>query len=320
LKGKIEQHTGFARFGQAVVEKRELKSQDEIQQSILDALDESYVNGIQFIGDISNTCDTLEHKKTHRVQTHTFIEIFGLEDQKANAILDQALNHLMQFTTAGLSAGIAPHATYSLHPKLWQLIKPILKSPISIHHQESREEDEYFRKHEGGFVSWFQKIEPHILNLVSKQPPTEYLLQQINRDHNILLVHNVDTTTEDIALAKKFAQRSWVTCPQANLYIQDRLPDNYSDLLHAEENICIGTDSLASNHRLSIWSEICTLHAHRAIPLSLLIRFATSHGAQAFQQDKLGQFESMNESKVLHISNYIHEDGQLNPDAAIQYL
>jgi cytosine/adenosine deaminase-related metal-dependent hydrolase len=55
----------------------------------------------------------------------------------------------------------------------------------------------------------------------------------------------------------------------------------------------LGTDSLASNHKLSLWSEIQKLRdSFPEIPLETFLSWATINGARALQMDAaLGSFE-----------------------------
>ena len=71
-------------------------------------------------------------------------------------------------------------------------------------------------------------------------------LQELaNKD--VLLVHNTFTKKED------FTNNYYCTCPKANLYIEDMLPDF---TIFNPEKLCVGTDSLASNDSLSILEEL----------------------------------------------------------------
>ena len=81
-------------------------------------------------------------------------------------------------------------------------------------------------------------------------------------------------------------------CPNANLYISNSLP-NLPALLPYSHALVIGTDSLASNHQLSVWEEIKVLKKHYpTIPTSTLLQWATINGAHALNmQHQLGSFE-----------------------------
>jgi len=81
-------------------------------------------------------------------------------------------------------------------------------------------------------------------------------------------------------------------CPNANLYINDQLPAIDLFIKHNCE-IVLGTDSLASNHHLSILEEIKTIRERFPnIAADQLLQWATINGAKALQIDKLlGSFE-----------------------------
>jgi cytosine/adenosine deaminase-related metal-dependent hydrolase len=83
-----------------------------------------------------------------------------------------------------------------------------------------------------------------------------------------------------------------VFCPNSNLYIENQLPPVF--LFRKENlNICLGTDSLASNHELSVLAEMITLQIHfPEIKLEELVCWATLNGAKALKmENRFGSFE-----------------------------
>lgn len=67
----------------------------------------------------------------------------------------------------------------------------------------------------------------------------------------------------------------------------------------------LGTDSLASNHQLNIWEEIKTIRQQfPAIPLEILLQWATSNGAIALQMDhSLGSIKKGKKPGLVLIEN-----------------
>jgi cytosine/adenosine deaminase-related metal-dependent hydrolase len=129
-------------------------------------------------------------------------------------------------------------------------------------------------------------------------------LPLIDERHPLLLVHNTCSRTADIAFAEQRAgQTFWCLCPNANLYIEGRLPDVAMIAAHTD-SICIGTDSLASNTQLSIMAEMRTLHnTFREIGWERLLRWATSGGAKALLMDEVvGSFSAGLRPGVLLLS------------------
>ncbi len=83
--------------------------------------------------------------------------------------------------------------------------------------------------------------------------------------HNqqVILVHNVHTSDEDLAYCKQAGisdQLYWCLCPNANWYISGRLPA-IENFIKEEQPVVLGTDSLASNHQLSIAAEMKTIQS-----------------------------------------------------------
>jgi cytosine/adenosine deaminase-related metal-dependent hydrolase len=91
-------------------------------------------------------------------------------------------------------------------------------------------------------------------------------------------------------------------CPNANEYIINKLPN--VDLFFSEDcRVVLGTDSLASNDELSIWSEIKTIQkSFPEISISNLLKSATSNGAKALKiEAKYGSFEKGKQPGVILI-------------------
>ncbi len=106
----------------------------------------------------------------------------------------------------------------------------------------------------------------------------------------MILVHNVATREEDLVACDGRGRRLYFClCPNANLYIGGQLPD--VDLLVRHGcRLVVGTDSLASNHGLSILEELKTLQGafpHLSTPT--LLEWATYNGAEALRHGRTGQ-------------------------------
>ncbi|MCB0663517.1 MAG: amidohydrolase family protein, partial [Saprospiraceae bacterium] len=108
-----------------------------------------------------------------------------------------------------------------------------------------------------------------------------------------LFVHNTMTTVEDIEAATKWNKNIyWATCPNANLFIENRMP-NYQRFLDTNAKVTIGTDSLTSNWQLSIVEEMKTIAKFQSyVDFDTLLQWATLNGAEALGfEDELGSIE-----------------------------
>ena len=121
-----------------------------------------------------------------------------------------------------------------------------------------------------------------------------YALEHMDPRCRHLFVHNTLSTPEDIAAAHAWGKNGiyWATCANANLYIENRLP-NYQYFLDADAKMTIGTDSLTSNWQLSVLEELKTISKYQSyIPFATLLKWATLNGAEALQfDDELGSIE-----------------------------
>ncbi|MBK7007807.1 MAG: amidohydrolase family protein [Saprospiraceae bacterium] len=116
-------------------------------------------------------------------------------------------------------------------------------------------------------LAWFVRLQTY------QQTSIHYAMENMDAEQTTLMVHNTLTTLEDLAAAYAWSSKVyWVTCPNANLYIENRMP-NYRVFLDAHQALTIGTDSLTSNWQLSVWEEIKTIHRFNSwIPIEELLQ------------------------------------------------
>ncbi|MEO6524710.1 MAG: amidohydrolase family protein [Mucilaginibacter sp.] len=289
LKNKIAPKTGLVSFIKEVQGQRNGTQADAILAAAQAADDEMYTNGIVAVGDISNSSVSIGIKNKSKIYYHTFIEVFGFVPDKAHEIYNNALALRDEFKA--LPTSITPHAPYSVSKDLFKYINKLSNERpniISIHNQESAEENKLFRYKMGDFVDLYNffKIDisffrPQARNSIQTMVPL------LNNKHNILLVHNTFTNLKDIYFVKRFDRKiNWCFCPKANLYIEDQLPKIDLFLGHGF-NITIGTDSLASNNKLCILSEMLTIQQNfSSLSFEQILPWATLNGAKFLGIDK----------------------------------
>ena len=285
LKNHIEPKTGIVNFALDIIKKRNLASVEEQKEAMALADTLMFEQGIVAVGDISNSNISKEIKAKSPIYYHTFVELIGLNPQKSETVFKTGKDSLNDFKSLNLSSSLAPHAPYTASKELINLISNesfSLKKPTSIHNQESIAENDFFNSKSGDFLKLYNALninidffEPtHISSLQS-------ILNSFNKNINTLLVHNTFTSIEDVIFAKKCHQHLfWCLCPNANLYIENTLPN--IDLLISEScEITLGTDSLASNSNLSIIEEINTIKKQFPdIALETLLKISTYNGAK----------------------------------------
>lgn len=297
MKNKVATGTTLIPFISNVVKFRDIP-QAEIDAAIEKADQEMYDGGIVAVGDISNKTDTAAIKGKSPIRYYTFVEMFDFlqeawaapEFEKYKAVFDG------QSDDGENKKSAVPHAPYSVSKTLFQKINELNNEDctVSIHNQETPEENEFFEKKTGGFIDFFEGFGIPITDWqLTGKPSIHYALEHMNPNSRTLFVHNTMCTAGDISAAQNWSDKVyWATCANANLYIENRLP-NYQLFLDADAKMTIGTDSLTSNWQLSVLDEMKTIAKYQSyIPFETLIRWATLNGAEAlgFEKD-LGSLE-----------------------------
>ncbi|MFP5042047.1 amidohydrolase family protein [Parasediminibacterium sp. JCM 36343] len=325
MKGALPEHTGLVNFILAILQQRHA-SEDTIYAAMAKAETEMLNNGIVAVGDISNNFFSLEQKKKQRLYYHNFIEVSGFSPAMAQHRFDAAMQvydvFLAEFPA---QTSLVPHSPYSVSPKLFQLIDGITGTISSIHNQETAAENEFYLTGKGDFNRLYETIG---VNLNAFYQPSgksslQTVLPLVSKPQQLLLVHDTFTTQPDIDWLQSLPQAQqyfFCICANANLYIENKLPP--VDLFL--QNNCllvIGTDSLASNHSLSILDEIITITKQFSqIPLPTILQWATLNSAKALQMDShLGSFEPGKKPGVIQITN-LNEDGAINKDSKVKVI
>lgn len=304
MKGKIEKHTGLTTFLEKVMTNNTSKVKNE---EIFSVIENAFKKGIVAYGDISNTIDSFAIKNESNLHFHTFIECLGKVSEKAKQNFDYFLTILEKFkeiTNPYHSSSLTIHAPYSISDELYQLVNDFeAESIISIHSQESKAETDLFHHHEGDFLNFYKKMKiPIEFSLSEGKNSLDWILSFISDSHTLLLVHNTFSEIDDWEKIAKRPNTHICLCPNANLYIENKLPD-IQGMSNFIDNICIGTDSLASNDDIDILSELRAIrNIFPEVTDELLIRWATYNGAKVFGWKELGELKIGNQCHLVNIS------------------
>ncbi len=326
MKGKVDTGTGLIPFITGVVTQRNA-SADIIAAAIENAETEMLEGGILAVGDISNAPDTFACKSKGRMRYYTFLELFDfLQDAGAEKTFSDGLAVREQLPeTPGNAHAFVPHAPYSVSKTLFGKINefnPKSGITISIHNQETPPEQQLFLEKKGDFITFYEKFGISLEQFeATGQPSIFYALAHLNPANRTLFVHNTLTTKSDLEAAQAWSPNTfWATCPNANLYIENRLP-NYAAFLETKACVTIGTDSLTSNWQLSILEEMKTIARYqRYVPFQAILQWATLNGAQALGfDDTLGSLEVGKTPGLVCIQGVLH-DWALQSDASAQRI
>lgn len=279
LEGAIEPRGGFAAFAAGIARTRNLFTEQQRVDAARRADQAMWNEGVGAVGDIANDSSAFGVKESSEIRYHTFAEVFGLRTASI-----EALGGVLQHADTTLS----PHSTYSLQDDIFKQICRQGAAPLSIHFMESPSERELYEGR-GSLHDWYaaQGWECDFLHYGS---PAERIVASVPAERSVILVHNCCVTQHDIDVIMNHftAPVYWALCLGSNDYISGLMPD--VELLRRNHlNICIGSDSLASNRSLSIIEELKRLKHY---PLDELLMWATANGAAALGLgSQLGQLE-----------------------------
>ena len=326
MKGKVHTGTGLIPFIKGVVTQRSAAAEvilaaiEQAEQDMLDA-------GIVALGDISNVPDTFAIKSRGRMRYHTFVELFDfLQDTAAETTFDDGARVYEQLVPApGSARSMVPHAPYSVSKTLFKKINAFNAGEgitVSIHNQETPPEQALFLSKTGGFLDFYAGFGiPMDQFEATGQTAIHYALQHLNPANRTLFVHNTLTSGADITAAHAWSPHVyWATCPNANLYIENSLP-NYRAFLDTHARVTLGTDSLTSNWQLSILEEMKTIARFQSyVPFETLLQWATLNGAEALGfEDTLGSLD-VGKTPGLVLLQGIEPNGHIQPTATAKRI
>lgn len=293
LRGKIAEGGGFASFAESIGRVRGEASEGERLMAIAEADRAMWQEGVDAVGDIVNGATSFATKATSPIYYKNFAEVFGLRECNL-----ERQRELLRYPNSSLT----PHSTYSVPDAPFrEVCGENIEQPLSIHFLETEDEAKLYRG-EGSLHEWYAKV-GFKCDFLHYGSPAERIVASTPKERPILLVHNCAISERDVEIIKNHfsAPISWVLCPRSNAYISGIEPRSV-ELLRSfggDINICIGTDSLASNWSLSVVEELKRFHD---VPLEELLHWATINGARALGiADKYGSIEVGKCSGIVNI-------------------
>lgn len=272
LRGKIKRGSGFAGFARAIGQVRGEATEQERLTAIAAADAKMQQEGVVAVADIVNGATSFATKRRSTIHYHSLAEVFGLLSTA------EPMRELLGYDSTSLT----PHSTYSLQEGIFgQVVNHKAEGagdfPLSIHFMESPDEKALYSGR-GSLAEWYARMgwECDFLHYGS---PAGRIVGQVAADRRVMLVHNCCISQQDFTLIEShFDERpSWIVCPRSNDYISGLRPP-LEILRGGDAQICIGTDSLASNEELSMVAE---MQAMAEVPLAELVKWATLNGAKA---------------------------------------
>jgi len=322
MKGKIEKGGGLGGFLSDVSQTRN-EDDDLIISSAGKADTEMFREGISLCADICNTAFSFSIKKRSQIKYLSLLEVFGIDPEKAEKRIKELDNLASEASENAIPFQMVPHSAYSMSLSLLHLLKKktIENKVNSVHFMETEGEKTFLSSHEGPLSDIFRDSGILPGRLETPRSHLQLALEEISSSGNLILVHNTFADQETVNKVNERGRVFWCLCPNSNLYIENKLPP--VDMMRGLGcELVIGTDSLASNTRLSIIEELKTLQLNfPSLSVEELVKWSSLNGAKALDSlEKFGAIERGKKPGLLLLQNVDLINMKLREDTSVKRL
>ncbi len=286
LKWRLTPSGSFVNWVKNLLRVRSQLKAEEFVEAAHQALKEMWREGIGLVGDHGNTGLSVSLLREAPLESVFFREVI---DFKGKNSLKEYLKENLGDTKITFS--LAPHAPYTVSPLLMQAIKGWTRKyrlPFSLHVAESPEEVEFLRTGRGPIRTLLEERGQWSASFVAPGlSPVAYLDSLGVIDQDTICVHLTQATAEELELLAQKGAKPCL-CLRSNTFLGVGLP-KVPQMIKLGLRPCLGTDSLASNDRLSIFAEMATLTKFfPTLAPETILRMATLWGAEALKKKNLG--------------------------------
>jgi aminodeoxyfutalosine deaminase len=291
LRGKIAPQNSFTDWILAInAAKSELSAKDYFA-SINDGFEEAKRFGTTAIANLTAFPELIA-KIQPPIRTCWFAELIDIRaPERADKLVDAAIEALKQNSDWGL----APHALFTASKNLFRRCEEIAQREhilLTTHLAESHEETEMFRDASGPLYEFMKSIGRPMDDCGNETPLGLFVGAPSGRALPHWIVAHLNELTEtDFELLERWNSKFHVVhCPRSHNYFGHR-PFAFDRLRSLGFNICLGTDSLASNESLSLFDEMRVFQKNfPQVSPEEIFRTVTVNPARALRQENaLGQ-------------------------------
>jgi cytosine/adenosine deaminase-related metal-dependent hydrolase len=284
LAGAIPPGTPFVDWIRRVIALKAALSPADFARSAADGARRLLASGTTTVADNVSQDGAVEALAAVPIRKIVLWETLGI-GAKADAGVARIRGRLSQSRPGPLTSfGVAPHAPYSTGRSVYKECVALAKAgslPLSTHLAETTEEIEFLDLGSGPLRDLLDDMQllPDDYR-PERRSPLEFLASVGGLCERTLIAHMNHPGRADPALLAE-SGASVVYCPGTHAYFgRGRHP--FRDLLDAGVNVCLGTDSLASNRTLSILDEMRSVaRANRSLWPQVVLKAGTINGATA---------------------------------------
>lgn len=294
MRNAIMPTSNFSQWVRRINELKRILSDDEYLAAIASGFQELRRWGATSVFNIKAFPELMVRMPKPLIRTWWFYELLDIrtrihtDDVVAGAL---AFFEGRQDWVGGF--GLSPHAPYTTSLGLYELCRDCCIDygmPLMTHLAETEEEYAMFKKGEGPLYEFLKGIGRDMSD-TGRLTPFQHLVENNALPKGAILTHmNVLSEEDWELLARRKEEFSIVHCPNCHIYFQ-RGPFDLERFLSVGVNLCLGTDSLASNKALNMFEEMRTVRdLYPGVPLEKIVEMVTVNPAKAIgSAGKLGE-------------------------------
>lgn len=247
-----------------LLEKEQLLSVDDWEDSALLGAAEALRSGITTIADITETGASARAAASVGLRATIYREVSTMQKRRVGEVMARASEDIARWREYGdpsrLTVGIAPHATYSCHPELYrQVAEKAIEEDlrVSMHVAVSRDEYDFVKYGSSRLAVDYQDTYggSDLGWLPTGVSPVLYLNQWGLFDiPNMLAVHCTQVNDADLEILADH-DVAVAYCPRCNAKLGMGVAP-LGMMLQRGIRVGIGTDSPASNNTLDMFDEM----------------------------------------------------------------
>ncbi len=262
MRGALLRPESFAGWIQRInAVKRDL-GEDDFLAAIEKGFTECVNTGTTTVLNIESFPSLLTRMRRPPLRTWWFFELIDLrQTPPAEEIVSAAMKFLAQRPEWRGGVGLSPHAPYTASIELFRLARAIARRhglPVTTHVGESHEEQTMFADGAGPLFNFLRSIGRPMSDCGNGRSSLRLLAEAAAIGPETIVAHLNELLVEDEPLLQPHGflhDISVVHCPRSHRYFSHR-PFPLQRLRALEVNVCLGTDSLASNQSLNMFEEM----------------------------------------------------------------
>lgn len=287
LRGQVAPRSSFADWIRAINEHKAALNENDYVDSIAAGLAEARKFGTTTLLNLEAFPELLPRLPRPLLRVWWCAELIDIRKSVNVQRVSDALRDWFRTHPDWLGGlGLAPHAPYTASRQLYSDASEIARRegvPFTTHLAESREEMQMFRDASGPLFEFLKSI-GRSMEDCGKDTPLSLMLRHRMIEERWIIAHLNELEAGDFALLESAPKFHIASCPRSHAYF-GHAPLAFQRLRALGFNICLGTDSLASNSSLNLFDEMRDmLRQETWLSPQEVVAMATRNGAGAIGQ------------------------------------